>query len=156
MRVLTVVFSRQCSRWWCWLSRRDVDLLRRCSSSVEPWNKHVHGHIYTEWLLKHSFSWRHLWGVQCCQVLSQYLIWKVHLVWKLLELEKETKGEQTGRVLLVFIVQGWQQSAVSFAVMESDTGNIYYSTLRRIFFSNISGAGELIYTGKETSNTSNS
>lgn len=31
--VPTVVFSRQCSRWWCWLSNREMDLISFCSSS---------------------------------------------------------------------------------------------------------------------------
>lgn len=34
--VLTVVFSRQCSRWWCWLSIKEVPLVMCCSSSVDP------------------------------------------------------------------------------------------------------------------------
>lgn len=35
--VLTVVFSRQCSRWWCWLSIKEVPFVMCCSSSVDPW-----------------------------------------------------------------------------------------------------------------------
>jgi hypothetical protein len=32
---LTVVFSKQCSRWWCWLSMSEV-VLPICSSSGVP------------------------------------------------------------------------------------------------------------------------
>lgn len=35
---LTVVFSRQCSRWWCWLSMREV-VFPICSSSGVPWKE---------------------------------------------------------------------------------------------------------------------
>lgn len=54
-----------------------------------------------------------LWEVYD-QRLPQYLIRKVHLVWKLLE--KKTKGEHT-QSLLVFIVQYSEQAAVRVPVM---------------------------------------
>lgn len=44
VHALTVVFSRQCSRWWCWLSNREVDLLNRWSSSVELCETHTETH----------------------------------------------------------------------------------------------------------------
>lgn len=48
----------------------------------------------------------------CSRLLSLYLIWKVHLVWMLLQLEKETKGKQTGRVLLAVRAQHREQIPV--------------------------------------------
>lgn len=48
VRALTVVFSRQCSRWWCWLSNREVDLLSRCSSSMELCDTHTHARTQTQ------------------------------------------------------------------------------------------------------------
>ena len=34
-RLLTVVFSRQWSRWWCWVSKLELDLLTKACSSSE-------------------------------------------------------------------------------------------------------------------------
>lgn len=56
-------------------------------------NSTRHTHIHNQW---HGKGSELMWGVHGGRPLSLYLVWKVHLVWKLLQWEKETRGKQTG------------------------------------------------------------
>lgn len=141
-RALTVVFSKQCSRWWCWLSIREVDLL--FSSSVLPWNKH------TTWVSPHPLTQEDTGDVG--GVLPTAVSVPGSKGSSCTEVAWVGEGDKRRADRWSFTrVQGGEQTAVRGCSHVSHTREIFTILTWRSISANASGAGALISQGRGTS-----